>query len=79
MQDASNGWLHSNCFWTPEPTKILGPLGGAIFDENDQYWYETNELMILQRLVGIASNTGSTSDLGPRPFFDILHLFEKSL
>ena len=29
------------------------PLGGAIFCENDQYWYQNDQWMILQRLVGV--------------------------
>ena len=34
--------------------KTEEPLGGAIWDLNVQYWYQNDQWMILQRLVGVS-------------------------
>ena len=45
---------HRRAYLRALKQKMGDPLGGAIFDENDQYWYQNNQLMILQQLYGIA-------------------------
>ena len=34
--------------------KMGASLGDATFDENDQYWYQNDQKIILQRLFGVA-------------------------
>ena len=51
------------------------PLGGAIFDQNDQYWYQNNRFMILQGLVGVAKPYRKYFRFSAKDHFSIYHFF----
>ena len=47
-------WGRRRAYLRTLKQKMGEPLAGGIFDENDQYWYQNNQWVILQRLVQVA-------------------------
>ena len=44
-------WERRRAYLRALKQKMGEPLGGGIFDENDQYWYQNNQWVILQRTI----------------------------
>ena len=70
-------WWRRKAYLRTLKQKMGEPLGGAIFEKNDQYKYQNNQWLIPQRLVGVRNHTGNTSGLESKIIFRYFTLFWK--